>query len=36
MIDKLNAGVGTYQSVNMKVDWSIEDPVLYELAETRI
>ena len=31
-LDRLNSQVGKYQSVNMKVDWALEDPVLYEIA----
>lgn len=36
LVQKLNAGVGSYQSVNMKIDWQKQDPVLFELAEKRI
>lgn len=36
MINRLNAKVGKYNSVNMKIDWSVEDPVLYEIALKRI
>ena len=35
-LKQLNATIGQYQSINQKIDWSVEDPVLYDLAIQRI
>eukprot|EP00347_Sterkiella_histriomuscorum_P011478 403372302 len=32
----LNAKIGQYKSINQKIDWSVQDPVLFDLAMSRI